>query len=79
MTEYWEVHDAVGIGPEARSGALFQVVESTRAWTVRQALDDPAGDRDWAVHALVDLAASDEEGRAVIELVSIAPAPPAGE
>jgi hypothetical protein len=40
---------------------------------VRQVLDDPDGGHDWALHARVDLAASDEEGRAVVELVAIAP------
>ena len=40
---------------------------------MRQALDDPAGHHDWAVHARVDLAASDEAGRAVVTLGSIGP------
>jgi hypothetical protein len=71
MAPYWDEHDAVGIGAEARSGALVEVAESPEGWTVRQALDDPAGDRDWALHARVDLAASDAEGRAVVSLVSI--------
>jgi superfamily II RNA helicase len=77
MTGYWHEHDAVGIGPEARSAALSQVAESPDGWTVRQALDDPAGHRDWAVTARVDLAASDEEGRPVVSLVSIGPDVPA--
>ena len=66
LAPYWAAHDAVGIGPEARGADLFQLVESPGAWTVRQALDDPAGDRDWAIAARVDLDASDEEGRAVV-------------
>jgi superfamily II RNA helicase len=71
MAPYWDEHDAVGIGAGARSGALVEVAESPEGWTVRQALDDPSGDRDWALHARVDLAASDAEGRAVVSLVSI--------
>ena len=39
---------------------------------VRQALDDPAGERDWAIAARIDLDASDEEGRAVVVLDDIA-------
>jgi len=31
-------------------------------------LDDPAGDRDWAVVAEVDLDASDEAGTAVVRV-----------
>jgi hypothetical protein len=73
MAGYWDEHDAIGIGGDARSGALVQISEPAGAgeWRVRQALDDPAGDRDWALSAVVDLAASDEEGRAVVELLSI--------
>jgi hypothetical protein len=78
MAPYWEEHDTVGIGPEARGGALFEVAESPDGWTVRQAIDDPAGHHDWAVHAGIDLAASDEEGRAVVSLVSIGPDGPPG-
>ncbi|HET9609667.1 MAG TPA: DUF3516 domain-containing protein [Acidimicrobiales bacterium] len=77
MAPYWAEHDAVGIGPGARSGALLQVVESPDGWVVRQALDDPAGHRDWAVEARVDLAASDDEGGPVISLLSIGPDVPA--
>ncbi|HET6950868.1 MAG TPA: DUF3516 domain-containing protein, partial [Acidimicrobiales bacterium] len=75
MAGYWDRHDAVGIGAEARAGALVTVVEGPEAWTVRQALDDPAGDRDWALRARVDLASSDEEGRAVVALEAIDAAP----
>jgi superfamily II RNA helicase len=71
LAGYWAEHDAVGTGAEARGGDLFRVVESAGGWTVRQALADPDGDHDWAVHAAVDLAASDEEGRAVVRLVAI--------
>jgi hypothetical protein len=71
MAGYWAEHDAVGTGAAARGGDLFGVVESAGGWTVRQALADPDGDHDWAVHAAVDLAASDEQGRAVVRLLAI--------
>jgi hypothetical protein len=74
---YWSDHDSVGIGADARDAALFQVAEEADGWTVRQVLDDPDGDRDWGVVARVDLAASDEEGRAVVGLVAIEPTPAA--
>ena len=31
-------------------------------------VDDPAGDGDWGIGAQVDLAGSDEEGRAVVHV-----------
>ena len=77
MAGYWAEHDAVGIGADARSAALLQLTEGAGEWQARQALDDPAGNRDWALAAVVDLAASDEEGRAVLDLADIGPPPPA--
>ena len=68
---YWEEHDAVGIGPEARGPALLTVEEGPEAWTVTQVLDDPAGDHDWVLRTRVRLDASDEEGRAVADLVAV--------
>jgi superfamily II DNA/RNA helicase len=73
MAGYRDQYPSLGIGADARGGHLFQVRESAEGWTVRQSLDDPEGNRDWAVHARVDLAASDAEGRAVVELVGIGP------
>ena len=36
-----------------------------------QILDDPAGDRDWAITAEVDLDASDEAGVAVVRVLDV--------
>jgi hypothetical protein len=40
-------------------------------WVVRQVLDDPAGDHDWAITAEVDLAASDEQGLAAVRVLEV--------
>jgi hypothetical protein len=71
LAPYWEAHTSIGTGPAARGGELFQVVEGERSWSVRQVLDDPSGDHDWAITATVDLAASDEEGEPVIEVLAL--------
>jgi hypothetical protein len=73
MAPYWDEHDAVGIDGAARAAELCQIAEGSDAWTVRQVLVDSRGDQDWAVAAAVDLAASDEEGRAVVALQGIGP------
>ncbi|CAN5764589.1 DEAD/DEAH box helicase [soil metagenome] len=75
MAPYWERHPSIGTGPEARSAALFQLDERPDGWTVRQVLDDPDGDHDWALVARVDLAASDEVGAPVIEIVGVSDDP----
>ena len=65
---YFDVHDEVGTGPDARGPQLFAVEREDGAWRVRQTLEDPAGDRDWVIEALVDLAASDEAGEPVLQV-----------
>jgi hypothetical protein len=37
----------------------------------RQIFDDPAGDHDWGFSAIVDLAASDEAGVAVVTVTDV--------
>jgi hypothetical protein len=36
-------------------------------------LDDPDGDRDWAIEGVVDLAASEEAGEAVVGVERVGP------
>ncbi len=71
VAPYWDEHDAVGIGPAARGPALLTVAEGPEAWTATQVLDDPAGDHDWVLRTRVRLDASDEEGRAVVDLLAV--------
>jgi superfamily II RNA helicase len=67
---YFAEHDEVQTGADARGPALLIVDKAEPGiWRVRQILDDPAGDHDWGFDVEVDLAASDEEGTAVIRLV----------
>jgi len=68
---YLEQHDAIGIGADARGPALFQLEEGPDVWRVRQVLDDPDGDHDWALTFEVDLAASDEAGQPVLANVAV--------
>ena len=68
---YFAEHDTIGSGAPARDGALFQVTTSADRWRVRQVLDDPAGDHEWALVLDVDLAASDEAGAPAIRPVGV--------
>ncbi|MDQ6837276.1 MAG: DUF3516 domain-containing protein [Actinomycetota bacterium] len=52
----------IGTGADARSGAWFQVDERPGTWAVRQVIDDPESNHDWAIAGEVDLAASDDQG-----------------
>ena len=68
---YFDVHDEIGTGPDARGPALLIIGEGARAWTLRQIFDDPAGDHDWGISAEVDLAASEEAGHAVLRVTEV--------
>jgi hypothetical protein len=68
---YFDVHDEIGTGPDARGPALLIIDEAAPAWTLRQIFDDPAGDHDWGISAQVDLAASEEAGQAVLRVTDV--------
>lgn len=70
--------DAVGIDAPARSRDLLDIgqekdSDGARIWRVRQVLSDPAGHHDWAITAVVDLDASDEQERLVLRIDSVGP------
>jgi hypothetical protein len=67
--DYFDEHDDVGIGADARGPALLIIDRHPGVWRVRQILDDPAGDHDWGIEVEVDLEASDEEGAAVLRVI----------
>jgi hypothetical protein len=71
QTGYFHLHDEIGTGANARSAAMLIIDEGRDVWTVRQIFDDPAGDHDWGISAVVDLAASDEAGEAVIRVTDV--------
>lgn len=71
LEDYFEQHDEIGIGPDARGPALLLIEREAEVWRVRQIFDDPAGDHDWGISAEVDLAASDEAGAAVVRVTRV--------
>lgn len=76
LDPYFDEHDDIGTGPDARGPAMLLVTERPQTadagerWEVRQLLDDPAGDRDWRIDALVDLAACDAAGTVVLQVTA---------
>ncbi|HEX7162425.1 MAG TPA: DUF3516 domain-containing protein [Trebonia sp.] len=71
LDEYFEEHDEIGTGSDARGPAMLIIDEGTTTWTVRQIFADPAGDHDWGISATVDLGASDADGTAVIHVTDV--------
>jgi hypothetical protein len=71
LDEYFDAHDEIGTGQDARGPAMLIIEEGKTAWSVRQIFADPSGDHDWGISATVDLAASDEAGAAVVHVTDV--------
>ncbi|GAA4489174.1 DEAD/DEAH box helicase [Microbacterium panaciterrae] len=79
LDAYFAEHDEISTGADARSAALLIIDETggpdherpARAWAVHQIIDDPAGDHDWRISAMVDLDASDDAGEAVVAVTAV--------
>ena len=76
LDAYFEDHASIGTDADARGPAMLRITEGSTTWEVQQVLSDPEGDHDWALTATVDLAASDDEGTAVVRVTSFAPVGP---
>lgn len=71
LDAYFDEHEDIGTGPDARGPQLLIIDEKPGVWHVRQIFDDPAGHRDWGFSADIDLAESNETGTAVIRVTSV--------
>ena len=69
MAAYWVEHDHIHIDADARAAQWCEIDLDTGFAT--QTLCDPAGFNEWVLDAEVDLAASDEEERAVVIPVAV--------
>jgi hypothetical protein len=71
LEPYFADHADIGTGADARGPKMLLIDEKPDRWTVRQIIDDPAGDHDWGISAEVDLAASDDLGAAAITVTAV--------
>ncbi len=71
LDAYFDEHDSIGTGPDARSSARIIIEEEPEVWKVRQIIDDPDGHHDWGIRAEVDLSASADEGVAVVRVLGL--------
>lgn len=69
LDDYYDEHEYVGIGAEARSPELFMLdskhENDEHTWKVRQIIDDSDGDHDWTIEGIVDLDATQDTGEVV--------------
>ena len=68
---YYAEHDRVLLDADARGPRMLRIEpdDRGRTWQVHQIVADPEGDHDWQIHAVVDLAASDERDELVLRVV----------
>ena len=63
-----------GVAPgRTRGPALLQITREPGQWLVRQVIDDPEADHDWAITAVIDLEASDATGEAAVAITDFGP------
>ncbi|NYE18667.1 DEAD/DEAH box helicase [Microbacterium immunditiarum] len=76
LDRYYDEHDEILTGGPARSPRLVTIDDADAAasgvWRVEQTIDDPDGNHDWRIRAVVDLGASEEEGTAVVRVTEVA-------
>ncbi len=70
-----EAPDEQALAVAGVSQRLIEALERSgrRVWLATQVIEDPQGDHDWRLCALVDLTASDEAERVVLRLLSVGP------
>jgi len=68
LGEYYDEHDELGAGADARGPALLMIEELGRRWQVRQIIDDPDGNHDWSITATIDLDACDEASELLVHV-----------
>ncbi len=71
LAPYFAEHGEIGTDANARGPQLLMIDQGTESWTVRQIIDDPAGDHDWGISGEIDLGESDEAGSAVLRVTDV--------
>ncbi|MEJ4112378.1 DEAD/DEAH box helicase [Corynebacterium kroppenstedtii] len=71
LDNYFDTFADLGVDASARSADMIIINEEARSWSVRQIIDDPDGNHDWAITGTVDLDASDEDGDVRLSCLSI--------
>lgn len=71
MSPYWDEFDTIHTDGDARSRAMFDLEETSEAWTMVQRLADPADSGEWRLVARLDVAESLEAGSPVLHLVAV--------
>ena len=68
---YWDEYESINTGPQGRSPSLLMIDRADPAvWRLRQIIEDPDGNHDFAIVGSIDLDASDAAGEPVVRIES---------
>jgi hypothetical protein len=68
---YWDEYGSIDTGPQGRSPSLLMIDRADPAvWRLRQIIEDPDGNHDFAIVGSIDLDASDAAGEPVVRIES---------
>ncbi|SJN08948.1 putative helicase [Leucobacter sp. 7(1)] len=78
LAGYFTEYDEIRTDADARASALLELDRGPEAraegvWRFRQVLLDPAGDRDWAIEGVIDLAESEADGEPAVRVQRVGP------
>ena len=74
LSAYWDEYDSIDTGPQGRSPSLLMIDRADPSvWRLRQIIEDPDSNHDFAIIASVDLNASDAAGEPVVRIESFGP------
>lgn len=71
IEDFYDEYGDLLIDQSARGREFIDIVPGSTVWAVRQILSDPDGNRDWAIDAEVDVAASDDTGDIVVRITAV--------
>jgi hypothetical protein len=71
MAEYFDEYDSIVLDADARSPARAPLEKGTDRWLLRQTISDPEEHQEWALCFGIDLAASRDQTRPIMDLVAI--------
>ncbi len=73
LSPYWSEHDVLLTDADARGPGLLMldVKGEPGVWRARQILHDPEQHHDWSINAVIELAASDAAGQAVVRVTDV--------
>ncbi|MBP2436359.1 DEAD/DEAH box helicase [Microbacterium amylolyticum] len=72
LDAYFAEHNEMLTGGAARAPQMCRIEKGRETWLVEQTIDDPEGNHDWRLTAMIDLQASADEAEAVLADVSLA-------